>query len=211
MSTRPDTSATVHSHADRRQSPRHVTLLRAGILHVRGSSELCLVRNISSDGLMARVYEPIPEGQELQVELKCGQMIAGTVAWEKDQTIGIRFSHPIDLETVLAGRWVSETGIRSRQPRLKVNCPATLRSGARIHRGRLSDISAAGAKILLEKELTEEDAVTLVLVGLPPIAGTIRWVSGTAVGMSFNELLSLDDLARWRQTQSAVLEVITKR
>jgi hypothetical protein len=43
--------------------------------------------------------------------------------------------------------------------------------------------------------------VELSLPDLPPIAGVVRWISGPNLGVSFNECLAFETLARWIQAR----------
>ena len=50
-----------------------------GLVVVASRRELCLVRNVSAGGLLAHVYSALRPGQEVAVELKSHQQIAGRV------------------------------------------------------------------------------------------------------------------------------------
>jgi hypothetical protein len=41
---------------------------------------------------------------------------------------------------------------------------------------------------------------------MPPISGVVRWSTETTAGISFNECLSFDVLARWIQARRAESE-----
>src|SRR6185503_12000571 len=73
---------------NRRLHHRYVMVMRDGILHVGKERVPCVVRNISSGGLMARVYSPVELGETIKIELATGELIDGTVLWMKDWTIG---------------------------------------------------------------------------------------------------------------------------
>ena len=55
---------------ERRQQDRVVTILRVGTLIIESRRELCLIRNISTGGLLAHVYSPVEADQRVIVELK---------------------------------------------------------------------------------------------------------------------------------------------
>jgi hypothetical protein len=41
------------------------------------------------------------------------------------------------------------------------------------------------------------EAVRLVLPDLPPVLGVVRWAGGSEIGVSFNECVKFEQLARW--------------
>jgi hypothetical protein len=63
---------TAPRQVQRRESERHLTLLRVGALLIDGRRELCLIRNVSAGGMMIRAYSDIPVGTPLSIELKHG-------------------------------------------------------------------------------------------------------------------------------------------
>ena len=88
-------SHAVPAPPERRQSERHLKILRVGTLIVGDRRELCLIRNISAGGLMAHVYSKLEVGQQLLVELKASQPVSGRVIWVRDSNAGIQFDRPI--------------------------------------------------------------------------------------------------------------------
>jgi len=191
---------------DRRREQRHKTIMRVGLLHGAGYKELCLVRNISAGGMMARVYRAMAVGETLSVELREGQLLSGTVAWSRDWYVGISFDAEIDVEDALATRWVSEFGHRPRLPRIDIDCPARIRVGSRFYAARLRNISQGGAKVQLFKPLAAWGDAALSLLDLPPLKSQIRWMFDDFVGLSFNERLPFEVLALWLQDHRAIEE-----
>jgi hypothetical protein len=61
----------------------------------------------------------------------------------------------------------------------------------------LRDISQGGASLESEARAAGLGKVQLSLPDLPPIAGVVRWISGPSLGVSFNECLAFETLARW--------------
>lgn len=191
---------------ERRREQRHKTIMRVGVLHGEGYKELCLVRNISAGGMMARVYRDLGVGERLSVELRQEQLLEGKVAWSRDWYVGITFDAPIDVEDSLASRWVSELGQRPRLPRIDIDCPARIRVGSRFYAARLRNISQGGAKVQLFKPLEAWGDAALSLLDLPPLKGQIRWMFDDCLGLSFNERLPFEVLALWLQDHRTVDE-----
>jgi len=179
---------------DRRQSVRYTRLLRVGVIDSEAGKELCLVRNISDGGLMARVYSPRGVGTKVRVELKCGCPVSGTVLWAQEPDIGIQFDQRVDVRAVLQGNPSRDR--RPRLPRLEINRPVTLRIGSRLCRAVARNISQGGigAQVALQCPRSE---VVVSLPGLDPIRAAIRWSHGDQAGIAFNQLLPLPVLMGW--------------
>ena len=187
---------------DRRSGERHLTIYRVGALMIDGQRELCLIKNISEGGMMVRAYCDIGAGTPVAVELKTGQMVAGTVSWLREPNVGIAFDEPIDVIEVLSQ---SMEGPRPRMPRVEVFCRATIRDGAAALRVRLHDISQGGIKVETSAALTKGCDVAISLPGLETQAGVVRWTDERLAGLSFNRLLPLATLIGWLQGQRAEL------
>jgi hypothetical protein len=186
---------------DRRRQIRQVALLRVALLHAGGESDICVVKNISPNGLSARVYRKLPAGEQVEIEFRSGELLAGSVVWEDECDVGIVFPRAIDVAAVLASRWANAKGKRRALPRISVQCPGQLSTGLRSTDVILQDISQGGASLETRTGMPDLKNVRLSLPDLPPIAGVIRWVSGTKIGVSFDEYIAFEPLARWIQAR----------
>jgi hypothetical protein len=182
---------------ERRTQERHVKILRVGVLVVDGRRELCLIRNISAGGLMAHVYSPVNSGQQVKVELKTHDPIAGRIAWTKDSNAGIAFDAPADIEALLANPSTLDNGWRARSPRIEVDRGAVVRIEGVPSPARIRDISQSGVKIETEAKLVIDGDVVLTPEGFRPLAGVTRWQEDGRAGIVFNEVIRLNDLIAW--------------
>ena len=184
---------------DRRRQERHIRILRVGVLFFDGRRELCLIRNISSGGLMAHVYSAVKVGEAVTVELKTNQQVTGRVAWADGSDAGIAFDAPVDIVELLANPPVLDNGWRPRSPRVEVDRPATLRDGARTRWVRTRDISQSGIKIEVDQPLEIGSPVVVTLDRLGPIQGVVRWKDSSVCGIEFNQLIPFGELIEWLQ------------
>ena len=182
---------------DRRHGERHLKILRVGTLIVEGRRELCLIRNISAGGLMAHVYSNVKVGQTVTVELKTNQTVSGHIVWVREANAGIAFDTEVEIEELLASPAVLDNGWRVRAPRIEVDRGGTVRAGARTSRVQTRDISQSGLKIETDASCAPDTAVVVTLDGFRPDPGTVRWQSGRACGISFNEAIPLPELIGW--------------
>lgn len=183
---------------ERRDGERHLTLFRVGTMIIDGERELCLIRNISAGGMMVRAYRAVRPGQEVTVELKCGQPLSGRISWVRDQQLGLTFHQPIDVVAILAQ---NEHGPRPRMPRIETQAVVTVREGASSYRLQASDISQGGIKVTTKGALQPGSDVVVSLTGLEPQPGVVRWCQDGLAGITFNRLLPLPTLIAWLRTQ----------
>ena len=188
----------VPSPLEARHDERHLTLFRVGALIVGDSRELCLIKNVSASGMMIRTYSAMVEGTRVSVELKQGQLVCGDVRWIRDHNVGIAFDERIDVVDLLSS---SMEGPRPRMPRVEVRCTGSARQGASVSTIKVHDISQGGLKAECGRALLVGDEAVVVLPGLAPIPGVVRWQDGEFHGISFNRLLALSDLVGWLHAQ----------
>lgn len=183
--------------SERRRQERHIRILRVGVLFFETRRELCLIRNISSGGLMAHVYSAVKPGERVTVELKTNQQVSGKIAWLDGSDAGIAFDAPVDIVELLANPPVLDNGWKPRRPRVEVDRAATVRAGARTRWVRTRDISQSGVKIESDQPLEVGGDVVVTLEHLGPIAGVVRWQDGPVSGIEFNQLIPFGELIDW--------------
>lgn len=179
---------------DRRDDARHLTLYRVGAMEVAGRRELCLIKNISAGGMKIRPYCDLAAGEQVKIELKTGMAVPGSVAWIENQDAGVEFEAPVDVIDILSA---TQDGPRPRMPRIEVDCYATVRDGAQVHRMRVIDVSQGGVKLETPAILPAYRDLTVTLPGLEPQPSASRWCEDGYVGVTFNRLLSLTELVEW--------------
>lgn len=189
--------------SERRIDNRQYMIWRIGLLHHGASRDFCCIKNISAGGFMARVYNNMSVGEVVHIEMKSGQLLQGSVVWERDKHVGVEFRTHIDVEKTLSNQHVRDSGFLPRLPRIQVDYLIRMRCGSRYHSGRLCDISQSGAQIQMVASIAQEEPVLLLLRDFPPVHGSIRWVRGTRAGISFNESVRLESLVTWIQCHRA--------
>ena len=189
----------------RKRDERHLTLFRVGALTVGGRRELCLIKNISAGGMLIRAYSEIPVGTPLCIELKQGEPISGVARWVENESIGVSFDRPIDVVSLIS---ISSKGPTPRMPRIEVDCAVTVRDGANMVRGRVSNISQGGLRIETSGELAVGAAVIVTLSGLAAEPAVVTWNADDCYGLAFNRVLSVTQLAAWLKTQQQDRSVV---
>lgn len=182
---------------DRREAERHRTILRVGVLETdAGGRQLCLIKNVSRGGMRACIYARLKPETPVRVEMKNGYRVAGRIVWAKADHVGIAFDRPVPIEEVLSTEVNCADGRHARLPRIECNRLASIRCGAKIHRGRLLDISQGGVKMDVGERLPQGDAIVLLPL-LYPVPGTVRWSDGRLAGIGFNEPIPFRRLVEW--------------
>lgn len=185
---------------ERRADERLITVLRVGKLVARGQQELCLVRNISANGLMAHVRSGHAVGDPIVVELKSDAVLDGQIIWAKGQNIGVRFNRSIDVGDILAHRPDAD-GRKPRPPRVDVSGRARIKAEGVACRASLRDISQGGVKLALDEMLEVDGDVIVAIEGLEALKGVVRWCRNGQAGISFLKPIPFDVLTQWLYTR----------
>ena len=173
---------------------RQVSLYRVGALTVAGRRELCVVRNVSTGGMMLHAYSKIKPRSAISIEFKHGTQITGIVKWARGQSVGVQFDEPIDVEAVLAS---APEGLRPRMPRIGIETPVTIRQDGASFTMRAVDISQGGVCVEGRETLTLGADVVVSIGGLRAEGAVVRWRNDECYGIGFNRLLSLGSLSSW--------------
>ena len=180
------------------RAKRHLTLFRVGALTIGNRRELCLIKNISSGGMLIRIYSDVAVGTRLSIELKQGESVSGRAQWVNRDSVGVCFDEPIDVLSLISLR---QEGPRPRMPRIEVDCFATIRDGATVARARAVNISQGGLQVRSSAELNPGVEVIVSLTELAPEPALVKWREGDLYGISFNRVLSITQLVAWLQAR----------
>jgi hypothetical protein len=186
------------------RAPRKMTLLITGKLIQQKRESLCRVRNISATGMMIETRALIVVNQMVRVAMRFGGEIAARVAWTRDGLAGLAFQTPIDVEATLAPQPAQGRLSRVRAPRgPRLAAHRTIEIVARgvPHQVRLLDISQGGACLQLPFRPTPDERLIMLVPGLPPKSGAVRWLKDAVAGLGFYEPLPFDLLAEWAEDQ----------
>jgi hypothetical protein len=200
MATQPDNpqDAAPGPSVDRRENERYATIYRvARVVTERGHQQLCLIRNISSGGLLLETYAQLAEGDRLHIEPKTGGSLAGTVSWSQPHLAGVAFAEPIDVNAFLSTEHRGGSSYAPRSPRIETQCRARLQVGSSWQEVRLCDLSQGGAKIACETPIPVGEKVVLQVDDLDPLSGHVRWARGDQVGLTFSSTVPFGELSQW--------------
>ena len=187
------------SFEDRRRSVRHAVVNQVAKMRLAsGREELCLLRDISAEGLKAEIYIAVERGASIDIELRTAHTVSGKIVWVADKEIGVAFDAPIPAAAMLAHCSFEANGGSLRPPRLKVNLRGLLRIGADARMVSIANISQAGMQIAAPLPLRAGTACSVALSGLPARDAAVCWWRDGDAGLMLTEPFDYSTFAHWR-------------
>jgi hypothetical protein len=153
---------------------------------------ICVVRDISEQGIKLRLFHELPAHQHLTIEFENGDRHAIALVWQGDDMAGCRFVGAIDLQRVIA---VQSDAYPRRQPRVQVAVEAVLCAGGLRTPVVLRDLSQRGAAIDCPGWLMIDELVRIESSALPTLHAKVRWRRPPRYGLVFEQTFRLEDLA----------------
>lgn len=187
---------------DRRRGERYLSIMRVGKLVKQDAQELCVIRNISSGGLMAHVTAPHAIGDRIEIELKSDARLVGEIVWVKDGNIGVRFDGEVEVSDILTHRPGAD-GRKARAPRLEIHGEAKLRIEDMQCSAIIRDISQGGMKVDVADPLIAGRDIVIKVKGLETMTGVVRWCREGQAGLAFLRPIPFDALTRWLDERHA--------
>jgi len=195
-----ETTNSLASHAqpvDHRGQNRTTTIFRPVLIETEEFAGFCLVRNLSPNGLMGKVYTQFADDLAVTVYFNDEIFVSGKIVWSDNETIGLHFYETIDVSELLGKLATKVVGDKvNRAPRLPIQCNAALEIGRRMEIVEVLDISQRGIKVRVPF-LAPDEEVLVWLEGLPPRKALVRWTQFGTVGINFIRPLGFDELAEW--------------
>lgn len=178
---------------EHRTSPRFTQLIRTAKLISPSGEYLCVIRDVSSEGIKVRTFHPLPEGEDFAIELASGEREPVEKVWEDGWVYGFHFVAPVPLERLLAE---APDGLRKRPVRMRLALPIRLHAGGRPIEATFVDISQHGACIECAEHLAINQRLRLTSDCLPELVGCVRWRRRPFYGLIFAQTFRFDELAR---------------
>lgn len=178
---------------EQRTAPRFTLLIRTAKLLSSSGEYLCVIRDVSSEGIKVRTFHQLPDGENFTIELANGDRQPVNKVWEDGWVYGFHFAEPVPLERLLAE---APDGLRKRPVRLRLALPLRLHAGGRALDATFIDISQHGACIECGEHLAINQRVRLTSDCLPELVGCVRWRRRPFYGLIFAQTFRFDELAR---------------
>ena len=188
------TAAIAPTAANQRGTERFRLLLRVAKLRTANGEFLCVLRDISDQGLKVRIFHEIPMDELCELELGGGAVFRVRRVWQHSGHAGFRFTD----SPILIDRLIEDAGpFPKRHIRLRLNrpVPILLFADGLTNPAQLYDISQHGAALMLERRLAIGQLVRIEAAHLPLLDARVRWRRGKLHGLVFQEGFRLDALA----------------
>ena len=184
---------------ERRRSVRHTAVMQIAKIRLgAGREEMCLVRDLSTEGLKAEIYVSVETGTHVELEVRTGHKLSGCVAWAEPDMIGVSFDEPMPMAAMLAHCSFDERVGALRPPRLNVDMNGVLKLGNEERAVRIGNISQAGVQIGAREPLHAGAPCAIALPGLAPRAAAVRWWRDDQAGLLLSEPFDYTEFAEWR-------------
>jgi len=183
--------------SERRTGARHISVLRVGRVVWDGRDQLCVVRNVSPNGLMFECLHPPAVGQQLTVELRSDKQMGGVVRWSRDGGAGVELDQPISVEAMLREDRSSLLRVRPRLPRFVRRGTVKLIGGSEPVMADIVDVSAGGISCRPEAPVRMGEPIVASIEGLGATNAEVRWRKGDVVGLRFEKQLPWKPFQLW--------------
>jgi len=177
---------------EQRIAPRFTLLIRTAKLIGSSGEFLCVIRDASSTGVSIRTFHPLPNNEQLTLELPNGDQHAIERVWERDGSAGFRFSVAVDIDRLLQNK----SRFPKRPVRLKLQLPALISCHGTTAGVVIRNISQQGARIESPLRLALDQRLRLEADNLPNIQASVRWRKDSEYGLVFDDTFQFAELAR---------------
>lgn len=182
---------------ERRGGSRHISVLRVGRVLWDGRDQLCVVRNISSGGLMFECLQAPAIGQGVIVELRTDKQMIGIVRWVRNGGAGVEFDRPIDVEHILKEERGTLLRVRPRAPRFVRRGEVRLIGESEPIVGDIVDIAIGGLSCRTDQPVRKGDPIVAAIAGIGATNAEIRWIKGDVAGVRFEKPLPWRAFQLW--------------
>ena len=178
--------------SERRQSERSSLLIQAAKLIAEQQEYICVLRDVSADGLKIRHFGEVPDCDHLEIGFANGETMPVELVWKDETHAGLRVRDETEPSHIVARS--HNTGAR-RKVRLKVDASAKASWAGRGADTTIRNLSQQGAAIECSELMARDQLIRLDIDGLSSIYAKVRWRRGSEYGLVFETTLSFEELA----------------
>lgn len=185
---------TVEVELEERATPRFTLLIRTAKLIFNSAEFLCVIRDVSAEGISVRLFHAMPtetENSELTLEMQTGECHPVILIWQRPGEAGFRFRTPVDVEQLIR----RSSRFPKRELRFAAELPVRLSGLGEKYHAVLHNISQQGAMIETGDRLAIAQTIRIESKALPDIEAKVRWRKGEHYGLIFDTTFRLHDLA----------------
>ncbi|ABC64550.1 PilZ domain-containing protein [Erythrobacter litoralis] len=179
------------SHDTRRASPRSSLMLRTAKLVCQSGEYVCIVRDVSPEGVGLRFLHAAPTERRILLELANGATYPVERVWAGKQQSGFRFAAAIDLHEFIH----EPSPYRARPIRLRISAAASLASGNQAEAAGLVDLSTGGARVESARDYGIGCILRLEVGSQLSKLAEVCWADEGRLGLSFLQPMTIEELA----------------
>ncbi|WP_284124042.1 PilZ domain-containing protein [Parerythrobacter aestuarii] len=176
---------------DQRANARSSLMLRSAKLVCQSGEYVCIVRDVSAEGVGLRFMHAVPTEPRVILELSNGATYPIERVWKGKQQAGYRFARAIELQDFIH----EPSPFESRPIRLRIRAQGVVEAHRVAHRIRLLDLSRGGALIECGERFGQGAYLTLELPGMDVRPADVCWRKGGQHGLMFHDPLTTQQLA----------------
>jgi hypothetical protein len=171
--------------------PRHLFYFRLGTLIADVEQRPVEILALAESGAIVQTGDSLDEGALWVLELNSHHRFDARVLWSSDSVAGLEFIDREHVRATLAGR---DRAHPYRAPRLELAAEIVLRLGETCVTARARDVSEGGIKVELAEPGHVGREASVIVPGIPPVAGRILWCRDGRAGISFEPPLPFRSL-----------------
>ncbi|MEA3010603.1 MAG: hypothetical protein QOJ91_2295 [Sphingomonadales bacterium] len=162
--------------------PRHLFFFRLGTILGDGRQRPVELLALAESGAIVRVGESLEEGARLMLEVNSHHRFEVRVEWCSGTLAGLEFEDRDQVRDTLAAR---DRAHPYRAPRLELAAEVVLRLGETCLTARARDVSEGGIKVELAQPEHVGREASVIVPGMPPVAGRVSWCRDGRAGIAF--------------------------
>jgi hypothetical protein len=187
-----DRDGAAETRPERRQSARSSLLIQAAKLIAENQEYICVLRDVSADGLKIRHFGEIPDCHDLEIGFANGETIPVELVWKDETHAGLCIKEGVEPSHVIAR---TLNACARRKVRLNVDASAEANWAGKSAQTTIRNLSQQGAAIECSELLARDQLIRLEIDGLSTIYAKVRWRRGREYGLVFETTLSFEELA----------------
>lgn len=177
--------------SEQRVAQRYSLLIRPAKLVCAQGEFVCVLRDVSSTGVSARLFHALPSCEQYTLELQSGETYSIIRVWALDNEAGFAFDREIDVDQLIR----EASRFPKRGLRLALQLPVQVMTGLTRADATVLNLSQQGARIECAALFAIEQNLRLSGEGVRETRAKVRWRRNSHYGLVFDDTFSLRDFA----------------
>ena len=176
---------------DGRTAERFTLMMRTAKLMTEVAEHLCVIRDVSSSGLSARLFHPLAPVGRVTLEMQTGDRHVMYPVWQREGEAGFRFCTPVDVESMIRNC----SRFPKRELRFAADIDVDLHARGECSEAILRNFSQQGAMLECADHFSLGQVLRLESDHFPQTVGRVRWRMGNRYGLAFDSTIQMLELA----------------